>query len=175
MSKKKIVFVNQAVNFLTVDIVNSFAEKFDDITLLTGNVHSQGTDLNPKVKVEKLTKYNEKSFTTKTLGWTLATIQVFFKLLFKYRGHEIFFVSIPPMAYLTMLILRNRFTILVWDVYPDTLKIYGIGEGNPLFRFWAWANRKVFNRAANLFTIGDKMAELVSQYVDKQKVKIIRL
>lgn len=174
-NNKKLVFVNQAVNFLTVDIVNSFAERYDDITLITGNVHAQGTDLDAKVKIDKLTRYNEKSFGTKTYGWTVATIQVFFKLLFKYRRHEIFFVSIPPMAYLTMLILRNRFTILVWDVYPDTLKIYGIGERNPLYRFWSWANKKVFGRAANLFTIGDKMAELVSQYVDKTKVKVIRL
>ena len=32
MNKRKIVFINQAVNFLTVDIVNSFTEKFDDYT-----------------------------------------------------------------------------------------------------------------------------------------------
>jgi glycosyltransferase involved in cell wall biosynthesis len=175
MNDKKLVFVNQAVNFLTVDIVNSFAKEYNDITLITGNVHAQGTELDPKVKIDKLVKYNEKSFTTKTYCWTVATIQVFFKLMWKYRNHEVFFVSIPPMAYLTMLILGNRFTILVWDVYPDTLKIYGIGERNLLYRFWAWANRKVFKRAANLFTIGDKMAELVCQYVDKHKVKVIKL
>lgn len=175
MSERKVVFINQAVNFLTVDIVNSFAEKYDDITLITGNVHAQGTDLNPIVKIDKLAKYNEKSFSTKTYGWTVATIQVFFKLLFKYRRHEVFFVSIPPMSYLTMLILRNRFSILIWDVYPDTLKIYGIGEKNPLFKFWSWGNKKVFNKAAHLFTIGNKMAELVSKYVDKEKVKVIRL
>jgi glycosyltransferase involved in cell wall biosynthesis len=174
-SDKKLVFVNQAVNFLTVDIVNSFAKQYDSITLITGNIHAQGTELDSNVKIDKITRYNEHSFTTKTYGWTVATTQVFFKLLFKYRKHEIFFVSIPPMAYLAMLILRNRFTILVWDVYPDTLKIYGIGERNPLYRFWAWANRRIFNRAANLFTIGDKMAELVSQYVDRAKVKVIRL
>ena len=175
MSNRRIVFVNQAVNFLTVDIVNSFAEKYEDITLLTGNVHAQGTELNPAVKVDTLIKYNEKSFATKTYGWTIATLQVFFKLLFTYRRHEIFFVSIPPMSYLTMLLLRNRFSILIWDVYPDTLKIYGIGEKNPIFKFWSWANKKVFKKATHLFTIGDKMAELISKYIHKEKIKIIRL
>ena len=143
MKERKIVFINQAVNFLTVDILNSFAEKFDDITLITGNVHTQGTELNPKVKIDKIIKYNEKSFGTKTYGWTVATIQIFFKLLFNYRRHEVFFVSIPPMSYLTMLILRNPFSILVWDVYPDTLNIYGIGNSNPLFKCWSWANKKI--------------------------------
>ncbi len=174
-NNKKIVFVNQAVNFLTVDIVNSFASKYENITLITGNVHAQGTDLDTKVKIDKIIKYNDKSFRTKSYCWTVATIQVFFKLLFRYRKHEVFFVSIPPMSYLTMLLLRNRFTILVWDVYPDTLKIYGIGEKNPLYIFWTWANRKVFKRASNLFTIGDKMSELITRYVAKSKVKIIRL
>lgn len=175
MSTRKIVFVNQAVNFLTVDIVNSFADQFDDITLITGNVHTQGTELNPKVKLDMIIKYNEKSFTTKTYGWTIATIQIFFKLLFKYRRQEVFFVSIPPMSYLSMLILRNKFSVLVWDVYPDTLNIYGIGSKNPLFKCWAWANKKIFKRATHLFTIGDKMAELISKYVDRNKIKIIRL
>jgi glycosyltransferase involved in cell wall biosynthesis len=175
MSPKKIVFVNQAVNFLTVDIVNSFASKYENIALITGNVHVQGAELDTKVKIDKIIKYNDKSFRTKTYCWTVGTIQVFLKLFFKYRKHEVFFVSIPPMAYLTMLLLSNRFTILIWDVYPDTLKIYRIGESNPIYKFWTWANKKLFKRATHLFTIGDKMSELLTRYVDITKVKIIRL
>ena len=175
MGSKKIVFVNQAVNFLTVDIVNSFAEKYDDITLITGNVHTQGTDLNPEVKIDKLVKYSEKNFRSKAFSWTIATFQFFFKVLFKYSEHEIFFVSIPPMSYLCMLLLRNRFSILIWDVYPDTLKVYCIRKKNPLFIFWAWANKKVFAKATHIFTIGEKMADLLSKYIDRDKIKIIHL
>lgn len=175
MNKRKIVFINQAVNFLTVDIVNSFTEKFDDVSLITGNIHTQGTALNPMVKIDKLIKYNEKSFVTKTYSWSIATIQLFFKLLFNYRRHEVFFVSIPPMSYLLMLFFRNRFSILIWDVYPDTLNIYGIGERNPLFKFWSWANKKIFKKAYCIFTIGYTMADLLSKYIDKGQIKIIRL
>lgn len=175
MRDKKIVFINQAVNFLTVDIVNSFAEKYDHITLITGNIHAQGSELNPKVKIDKLIKYNEKSLATKIYGWTIATVQIFFKLLFRYRSHEVFFVSIPPMSYLSMLLLKNRFSILIWDVYPDTLNIYGIGEKNLLFKFWVWSNKKIFKKAYRLFTIGDIIAELISKYIDKERIKIISL
>lgn len=175
MHQRKIVFVNQAVNFLTVDIVNSFAGEFGDISLITGNVHAQGTELSQKVSIDSITRYNEKSFKTKAVSWTYATIQLFFKLLFKYRKHEIFFISVPPMSYLLMLFFKNRFSILIWDVYPDTLRIYGITEKNPLFRFWAGANRNIFKRAYRLFTIGDTMAELIAEYTDKTQVKIIRL
>jgi glycosyltransferase involved in cell wall biosynthesis len=175
MEERKIVFVNQAVNFLTVDIVNSFCEKFSHITLITGNVHTQGTPLNEKVKVDKLIKYNEKNFLTKVLTWSAATVQIFFKLMLNYRKHEFFFISVPPMSYLSMLVLRNRFSLLVWDVYPDTLKIFGIGERNLIFKIWASANKRVFKTATNIFTIGDKMAGLIAKYVDREKIKIIRL
>jgi glycosyltransferase involved in cell wall biosynthesis len=79
------------------------------------------------------------------------------------------------MAYLAMLLLRNRFSILIWDVYPDTLKIFGIGERNVVFRIWASDNKRVFKTATNIFTIGDKMAGLIANYVDREKIKIIRL
>lgn len=172
---RKIVFVNQAVNFLTVDIVNSFAKNADEIALITGNVHAQGTDLDEKVRLDKLIRYNEKSFATKTYTWTVATFQVFFKLLFKYRKYEVFFVSVPPMSYLCMLLLRNRFSLLIWDVYPDTLKIYGIGSSNPVYLFWSWANKKIFKRADHIFTIGEKMAALVAKYIQRERIKIINL
>ncbi len=175
MNERKIVFVNQAVNFLTIDIVNSFSERFSDISLITGNVHTQGTELNESVNVDKLVKYNEKSLRSKTWTWTLATVQIFFKLMFKYRKHEVFFISVPPMSYLSMLLLKNRYSLLVWDVYPDNLKIFGMGERNPVFIFWTWANKKVFKSASHIFTIGEKMAELMSKYVAQEKIEIVRL
>lgn len=172
---QKIVFVNQAVNFLTIDIVNSFVEKFDDISLITGNIHSQGTELSDKVNVTNITKYNHKSQISKIITWIIGSIQIYFALLFKYRKHQIFFISVPPMAYLSMLLLRNKFSLLIWDVYPDVLSIFGVSSSNPIYKFWGWANKKIFRRAFLLFTIGEKMAGLISSYVDREKIKVINL
>ena len=51
MVSRKIVIVNQAVNYLTVGIANAFADKFEAVELITGSIHIQGDELNPSVKV----------------------------------------------------------------------------------------------------------------------------
>lgn len=172
---RKIVFVNQAVNFLTVDIVNSFAAEFDDVSLITGNIHTQGTELSGKVKIKKIIKYNDKNIRSKILGWVYATIQIYFILLFQFRNHEVFFISIPPMSYWVMLLLKNKFSLLIWDVYPDVLKIFGFQTTNIFYRLWRRVNIKLFKKAHLIFTIGERMAVLISQYVDINKLKIINL
>ena len=41
---RKIVVVNQAVNYLTIGICNEFSKKFDNVSLITGSIHSQGEE-----------------------------------------------------------------------------------------------------------------------------------
>jgi hypothetical protein len=81
------------------------------------------------------------------------------------ESYEVFFVSIPPMGYLLNLILPHRFSMVIWDVYPDIFKITGMKETHPLYRIWAALNRKSFKKAFKLFTISEKMADLVEVYV----------
>lgn len=175
ISDRKIVIVNQAVNYLTVGIANAFADRFEDVTLLTGNVHEQDEALYDRVKIDRINKYNEKSLKTKFAAWLIALFKIYFKLLFTYRNHEVFFISVPPNAYFTMLLLRGRFSILVWDVYPDNLVVFGINKGHPLYKFWSWTNKKLFKKAYKLYTISDKMADLVAAYVNLDKLIIVPL
>ena len=88
----------------------------------------------------------------------------------KYRKHEVFFVSVPPMGYLLNIFLPHRFSMVIWDVYPDVFQITGMKQDHPVYRIWSWLNRKSFKKAYRLFTISEKMAELLHQYVDPAKV-----
>ena len=171
----KIVFINQGFNYLTIDIINAFADNYSDISVITGSIREQDIPLSEKVEVERVIRYNKKSLFTKTATWVIATIQIYFLLLFKYRKHELFFISIPPFAYLLTLFLKNKYTLLIWDVYPDTLKSYNISENNILYRLWQKLNRKIFPGAHRLFTIGSRMADLLSKYVDRDKIIVIPL
>ncbi|MFK1667257.1 hypothetical protein ACIXAX_03375 [Bacteroides fragilis] len=60
--------------------------------------------------------------------WLLASMQVFFKLLFKYRDCEVVYYTNPPMACFSALLLNNKFRIVEYDIYPDALKTIGISE-----------------------------------------------
>lgn len=170
---RKIVFINQATGYLTIDIINAFAKNFDETALITGSIRVQDIPLNPNVKISNIAKYDRGNTRKKMLSWLIGTVQIFFHLLFKYRGYEIFYITIPPSAYLLSLILPNKFSILVFDVYPDVLKIYNINESKWIYRAWTGWNKKLFKKAHRLYTIGEGMKNLLAQYTDAKNIFII--
>lgn len=169
---RKIVVVNQAVNYLTIGLCNAFKDKFSKVVLITGSIHVQGEELNEHVKVESIVKWVERPAWRKLYSYLGGTLSIYFLLLFKYRKYEVIFVSIPPMAYLLSSFLPNRTSVLIWDVYPDVFKIIGMTEKHPVYRLWAYLNRRVFRKSYRLFTISERMADLLSVYVDKSKILI---
>lgn len=171
----KIVFVNQSTGYLTIDIINSFAKHFDEVHLIYGNIRVQDIPLDSKVTYSRIVEKSRSSHLTRFLAWFVASVQVFFLLLFRYRKHEIFYVSLPPFAYLSSLLLRNKFSLLMFDVYPDVLKMIKIGPRNPIYWLWAKCNRRLFRRAHRVYTIGDSLADLMAQYVPREKIHVVPL
>lgn len=169
---RQIVVVNQASNYLTVGFCNAFSEKFESVSLITGSIHVQGEELNDRVEVHYINKWVERPAKKKLLSYINACRKIYWLLKTKYRNHEVFFVSLPPMAYLLNILLPNRFSMVIWDVYPDVFKITGMKETHPVYKTWAGLNKKSFKKAHRLFTISDKMAELVEQYAPKDKIII---
>ncbi|NHM06430.1 glycosyltransferase family 4 protein [Flavobacterium sp. CYK-4] len=170
IQNRKIVVVNQASNYLTVGFCNAFAAQFETVALVTGSVHVQGEELNPSIEVTPINKWVERPARAKMISYLKACFKIYWLLITKYRGYEVFFVSIPPMGYLLNLLLPHRFSMVIWDVYPDIFKITGMKESHPLYRIWSWANRKSFKKAFKLFTISEKMADLIEVYVERKKI-----
>lgn len=169
---RKIVVINQASNYLTVGFCNAFSAQFESVSLITGSIHIQGEELNKNVKVTPINKWVERPASKKFWSYIKACLKIYWLLLTKYRKHEVFFVSIPPMGYLLNLLVSNRFSILVWDVYPDVFKITGMKENHFLYKTWASLNKKSFKKSFRLFTIGNKMADLLEVYVPRTKMII---
>lgn len=172
ISNRKILIINQATNYLTVGLANAFYEKFEDVTLITGGIHEQGELLSPQIRVDKIKKYAQGSNKKKLFLYVISCIQIFWLLKTKYRKHEVFFVSLPPMGYLLNLLVSNKFSMLIWDIYPDTFKITGMSEKHLIYKIWVKLNKKSFQKATSIFTIGTKMAELLSQYVAREKLVV---
>jgi glycosyltransferase involved in cell wall biosynthesis len=171
--KREIVFVNQATGYLTIDIINEFAKEFDEVALITGSIRVQDIELDSKVKISKIVKYNRGSPIKKFISWLIGTIQIYFLLITKYKKHDIFYITIPPSAYLLSNILPNKFSVLIYDVYPDVLKIYNIKETNWLYKFWSKLNKKLFAKAHKIYTIGEGMAKLIDNYMSRENMSII--
>ena len=170
---KRVVLVNQSTGYLMIDIANAYAEAYDEVVLLAGSIKVTERPLNERIAVKRITAYNRNSSLKRLFTWGWASLQIFNRLLFKYRKYEVVYVTNPPMAYLSALCLKNPFSLIVYDTYPDALKNVGIGEGNILYKRWEKWNRKLFARARKIVTLSDGMADCLAGYVDRDRITVV--
>lgn len=167
---RRIVILNQAANYLTIGFANAFNQRFEKVALITGNLHVQGEELDSDIEITQINRMHERPHWKKATSYLLALLRMWFLLMTRYRRYEVIFVSVPPMGYLLNLLLPHRFSMVIWDVYPDVLKITGMPETHPVYRMWSELNRRSFKRAWRLFTISDSMAEILSRYIAKRSI-----
>lgn len=170
---KKILFVNQSSGYLMTDIVNAFAEKYDEVVLMYGSLIENERQLDSKVKVDRICAYDRGSSAKRIVTWLKGTRQIYHKLKHLYRDYEVVYVTNPPMAYLSSLRLKNIFSVIVFDTYPDALSNIGIKEGNPIFRLWSKWNKKIFGKAKSVITLSEGMANCLANYVERNKIKVV--
>lgn len=172
---KKIVLINQSSGFLVADDLNAYCTKYDRVCILCGSLSQGVRSVNPKVKVDKICRYDKSSGLKRMVTWIWGSIQVFFKLLFKYRGWEVVYYSNPPMACFSALLLRNKFRIVEYDIYPDALHIIGIGDGHFIYRLWGWLKRRLYRKAERIFTLSEGMKAILTEYGPGEKIKVVPL
>lgn len=172
---KRVVLINQSASYLMVDIVNTYVGEYDEVVLLTGKLKEAERKLSDKVKVSKLVVYDRSSAVKRILTWMVAFVQIFFKLLFKYRGYEVVYVTNPPLSYLASLVLGNPFSVIVFDTYPDALRNIGIKQGHWLYNLWSKWNRKLFRKARKVYTLSEGMAHQLTNYVEREQIKVVPL
>ncbi len=170
---KKIILVNQNSGYLTIDIANAFTTKYDEVILMAGFIKPMERELSPKVKTRKIVRYDRTSTFKRIYSWLYGSLQIFFLILIKYRKFEIIYFTNPPMGYLSSILLKNKFSLVIYDTYPDALRTIGIRENNLIFKIWAKLNKRIFDNATKLITLSDGMAELLSKYTAKEKIKTI--
>ncbi|HOO99373.1 MAG TPA: glycosyltransferase family 4 protein [Bacteroidales bacterium] len=169
----KIVFINQATGYLTIDIINEFIKEYDEVVLITGSIRVQDIHPDRRVKVDYITRYNRGSNIRKLSSWLIGTLQIYYLLSVKYRKYEKFYISIPPSSYLMSNIFSADYAILLFDLYPEALRSFGIRDSNPLFRWWSRRNRKAFSRSKRVFTLSGKMKGELLKFCEPEKVSVI--
>lgn len=171
--KSKVILVNQTTGYLMIDIVNAYSQVYDEVVLLAGNVEIHSRPLSANVDVHFIKAYNKKNIIHRIATWSIGFWQSFFYILFHGKGAVVIYVTNPPLSYFSSLILRNRFSVIEYDIYPDALKNIGIKDNSLISKIWRNINRKVFRKADCIFTLSDGMANLLTKYVDKAKIKVI--
>lgn len=170
---KKVVLINQSTRHLMIDIANVYAEKYDEVVLMAGVVEEYERPLDKSVKVIKIKTYDRSSGVKRIMTWAIAFLQILFKLLCGYKGYEVIYFTNPPMTYFTSLFIKNPFSVVVYDIYPDALRNVGIKEGSFIYNQWTKINRKLYSKAEVVYTLSTGMAAVLSKYVALSKIRIV--
>ena len=168
-----IVFINQATGYLTIDIINKFINDFENVVLITGSVRIQDTPPDPKIKIVYISRYDRGNNLRKAFSWIKGSIQIFFLLKFRFSSYDKFYFTIPPTACLMAPWFRGRFSVLVYDLYPEALKANGFSESGFLYRWWAGRNRKLFGEAHRVYTLSDTMKSGIEKYCPGRDIIVI--
>lgn len=171
----KLVLINQSTGYLTIDTANAYVAKYDEVVLFAGQVGNSERKLDESIKVHRICAYNKNSAIKRMATWAIASIQIFFLLLFKYREYEIVYVTNPPMSYFCSLIFKRPFSIIVYDAYPDALRNIGIKEGHWIYDLWSKWNCKLFSKAHKVYTLSEGMALQLTKYVARERIKVVPL
>jgi glycosyltransferase involved in cell wall biosynthesis len=159
-----------------IDIINAHVEAGYSCTLFTGRLVERNIPLNKNVKIKRLTAYNRKNILTRLNSWIKAFFNIFFLLLFNYRDSNLFIVSNPPFGPIIPLFFRNRYSLLFFDVYIETLEgLPYIGKITPLINLWKKCHKKVLKNADNVFTLTDGMKSLLEKYSGKGRVEVVSI
>jgi glycosyltransferase involved in cell wall biosynthesis len=171
--KESIVFINQNAGYLMIDIIHANSQ-YKKRAIITGKLVERNLRLDSSVKVEKIITYNRSSGFKRLFTWGWGFIQILWLVKTKYRKSTLFIVTNPPFAIFIPLFCRNNFSLLVYDIYPDALIAYKmIGANSFLAGWWEKANKRVFTKANNVFTISDGMKKSLGKYADLKKIKTV--
>jgi colanic acid biosynthesis glycosyl transferase WcaI len=168
------IFVNQSIGDLSNDILEDFIKNNESVIVFTGrNIETQLRSNN--IKYFFGVSYNKKSFFLRFYTWLLFSIQtLFFLYLNKKKHKDIFLVSNPPFIFFfTPLFKNHNFYLLVYDLYPDILKIKFKKDPFYLIALWSNLNKHIFQSSKIIFTIGESMKTAISNYTKPDKIYII--
>ena len=175
MPGKKYIYIVNVTRQLSIDMINYLHAKGDEVHLITGVIEVNYAALHPGVKVTYLIRYNSTSSFKRLFTWVLFTVSSFFHVLFSSRKKELILITSPPfivfIGWFFNKIRGQKYHLIIWDLYPDALINFNmLKEESLIIRWWKKLNRKCFDRAENIFTLGIHLSDAIGKYTGKKPV-----
>ncbi len=170
---KEIVFINQNTGYLMIDIINAKGGDWKK-SIISGKIIPRNKQLDSNIFVSKIITYDRSSSLKRIFTWIWGFLQILFLVKFKYKKAELFIVTNPPFATFLPLFCKNKFSLLVYDIYPDAFVQYGIlNKQSKLIKYWENTNKKIYPKAQNIYTLSNGMKSLLSSYVNEAKISVV--
>lgn len=168
---KTAVLVNQSTGYLTVDICNAFAKKYDKVILLAGRVGTFSRKLSEKVEIVSITPYDKSSILKRLKTWIKGSFQIKKYLSTFEEPVDVLYFTNPPMSYLWADKMKHRFGIVEYDIYPDALR--NVKCPAFIMKWWTKRNIEIFKKSVGIITLSDGMKDQLTQYTEPNKIKVI--
>ena len=175
-----IIMLNQMAGPLGWDMAEDLGRALGRVAMLTGHPDILAKGSNEYVELHSSHAYHRGSFRQRMISWLRYVLQAFFWVWrFPSRTPLLLFTNpplLPWLGYLLHLVRGQRYIIMVWDIYPDMLVQHGlVSERHPVARAWGWLNRRAYERADAVMTIGEYMAAVLERQFDATQTKAGRV
>lgn len=161
----KVLVINQTpVNFF-INILSEI-NKSAELTLFCGEYDQYF----PKdINYVKSVKYNRSSSIKRISTWFLFSIHLAFYLIKESLKYEkILIVSNPPFAIWSALFSKSKYSLLLYDIYPNVIFRFLKQNAKYIFIFkicsfcWKIINYMIYRNADKIFTISNSMANEIN-------------
>lgn len=172
---KHIIFINQVTGPLLIDMVNVFANNNYKVDLYTGEVSKTTIDLDKRVFVKKLTKYQKNNNFLRLSTWILFSIQALIHLYMNKKKRTIlYFSSNPPFVPWLNLFFKNTSFIHIYDVYPNALlALPFITKRSLIYKLFLLLNKKAFAKSKKVLTPSMGMKNMLLSSTTDENISVI--
>jgi len=171
-----LLILNQMAGPMTWELAEDLGAALGGVALLTGHPDTLAKGSRETVQLYPAAPYQRGGYLRRALSWLRYLVQAFFWLWRMPRNAPLLLFSNPPLLpWLGCLMRRlrgQRYAVMVHDVWPDVLVRMGVWpERHPAVRLWRWLNRRSYERADVVMTLGETMAANLARQFDPQRTR----
>lgn len=171
--KPKIIFLNQSAGPLFRELAEDMAKVWPQSILLTGNLDTICCNVDPRLHIEPAPGYDRSNYFSRFISWIKYFLKALWFVWEQPKDSTLFIVSNPPFLGLVGLffkcIQKQRYVMLVYDIYPDMLIGLGKLKGGVISKCWGFFNRLVYENASQVITIDQDMGRRLEKKFDVLK------
>ncbi len=170
----RFVAINQSPSVPLLQLVATLASRGHDVTLLTGTLPNDQAPANVHAVI--FGRYDATSLRRRLWSWLAFTGRTAAWLTHLPAEATVLACSNPPLLPHVAVAVASlrRFAVVarILDVYPNILTAAKIPGRRVLWGILATLHRWAYPRCAALFTLGDRMADLLVPYAGGQPIEV---
>ena len=168
-----LLILNQMAGPMTWELAEDLVQKMGPVAMLTGHPDTLSKGSRDGLALHRSFTYRRGSLAVRFFSWLCYSVHAFFWLWKWPSGTPVLLFSNPPIGLwfirLVAALRGTPYAVMVHDIFPDVLVRKGVlGEQHPVIRFWRFLNRKGYEAASIVLTLGDYMAATVASQFDSQ-------